>query len=106
MLSDLAESRCFIAISAIAASLTLGYDVALDLLGDPRMADGVLDGNEAYLWEMALFSFAPLCVAVTVFAAVAHAWKQSRRKWAAMVLLIWPLAFIYCILLNTRWVDE
>lgn len=41
-----------------------------------------------------------------VFVSLRHAFKRDRFKWFVMMLLFWPLAFVYAFLVDTTYVDE
>lgn len=68
--------------------------------GQPRMADGGLSGNEMSLAEK-LFSLAiPLSVFAALFVAMRRAYYAGSWFWFLACLFIWPVTFIYTLLVN------
>ena len=89
-------------IPKIALTLFLaGAAYLLAFSGQPRMADGALDGSEMYWPEMALTLAIPLFTFATMWIAARRAYFAGHRKWIFLVLFVWPLCFVYTLAINS-----
>ena len=68
--------------------------------GQPRMADGGLSGDEMYLAEKALCLVVPLSVLAAMFVAMRRAYLAGSWLWFLACLFVWPVAFVYTLLVN------
>ncbi|WP_296278758.1 hypothetical protein [Pseudoxanthomonas sp.] len=68
--------------------------------GQPRMADGGLSGDEMSLIEMAMMLAVPLATFASMFIAMRRAYWNGSRFWLFACLLLWPLAYVYALLIN------
>ena len=92
---------------AICSTLTvIAFSYAFTLSDDPRLIDGGLTFDEAYWWELLLIFLGLISIFAVLFSSLGHALKYDRNKWFVMILLIWPLAYIYGILINSKYIEE
>ncbi|TQM16717.1 hypothetical protein FB548_0085 [Pseudoxanthomonas sp. 3HH-4] len=68
--------------------------------GQPRMADGGLSGSEMSPIEMAMTLAVPLATFATMFVAMRRAYWNGSRSWLLACLFLWPLAYVYTLLIN------
>ena len=86
--------------------VVVAFSYIFAILNDPRMADGVLSGEDAYWWEIVLIVSGITSVFLVRGAAISQAVKRRRFKWVVMIFLIWPLSLLYGFLVNTKYVEE
>jgi hypothetical protein len=89
------EKRNFVHFSTIGAILAWSYLIALDGIGDSRIIDARLTGGEMYWWEFIITGQAALLIFITAFSSMRHAFKSNRNKWGLVIILAWPLSYIY-----------
>jgi hypothetical protein len=85
------------------ASLLLLLLAALYLLSisnDPRMVDGGLNGNELTSGETIFTLLVPLSVFAAIFVAMRRAYYAGSKFWFFACLLLWPVTFIYTLVVN------
>ena len=68
--------------------------------GQPRMADGMLVGDEMNLFEKAFCLAIPLSVFATMAVAMWRAYVSRSWFWFVVCLFVWPVAFAYTLLVN------
>ncbi|MGH8025702.1 MAG: hypothetical protein ACREO0_03145 [Pseudoxanthomonas sp.] len=68
--------------------------------GQPRMADGGLSGDEMNLAEKALCLTVPFSVIAAMFVAMRRAYRVGSWFWFLACLFVWPLTFVYTLLVN------
>ena len=72
------------------------------LFGDPRMADGNLEFYEALWWEIVLIMMGVISILLVWTSSIRYSIKHGHSKWTILVMLIWPLSFLYGFLINTK----
>ena len=74
-----------------------GYYILLGNLGDPRVADSSLDSEEMYVWEVLLLALSLLSLFYLWACSLVHCFKNKRIFVAILIMLIWPLTYIYSL---------
>ena len=78
--------------------LALAYMWAIS--GQPRMADGGLDGEEMNLAEKAFVLLVPLSIFFAMFIGMRRAYRAGSKLWFFLCLLVWPATFLYTLVIN------
>ncbi len=68
--------------------------------GQPRMADGGLSGDEMSWAEKVFVLIVPLSTFATMFVAARRAYWNGSWFWLLACLFLWPLAYVYTLLVN------
>lgn len=63
----------------------------------PRMADGQLEFDEAYLIDIVVIMTAVCSVALTWLLTLKTALKSKNWFWAIGMFLAWPLCYVYLL---------
>jgi hypothetical protein len=89
-------TRKFVYVALVGSLLTLGYFFSLSLLGDPRTIDNGLTFKEAHWWELIILLQGLVLIFGLLFFSEYHAYTIVRKRiWAVLIMLFWPLSFIY-----------
>ncbi len=100
-LAALAENRRLVRAAAAASGLMFAYMAGIYAIGDPRLSDGKLTAAECPWGELVLISVG-LCSTLLLWGAgAAHAWTAKRFQWFLVSIVIWPLAIVYALFLDT-----
>lgn len=86
----------YIALGLVAAAILYLWIIS----GQPRMAGGGLSGDEMALAEKTLCLAVPLSVFAAMFVAMRRAYRSGSWFWFLACLFVWPLTFIYTLLVN------
>lgn len=68
--------------------------------GQPRMADGGLNGEEMNLAEKVFVLLVPLSVFCAMFIGMRRAYRAGSKVWFFLCLLAWPATFLYTLVIN------
>jgi hypothetical protein len=79
----------------IASVVMWTYFGTLGIRGDERFDDLELHGDDMYFWEVILLGVGLLGSVGMFFVGLVHSFKNGHRGWSALILIFWPLAFIY-----------
>jgi small neutral amino acid transporter SnatA (MarC family) len=77
------------------------YIAILILLGQERAMDWGLSNDEFYPIELVFPLMAGLTVCATWVLSMYRAHRQGSWRWFVSCLFIWPLSFVYTLLVNT-----
>ncbi len=72
-----------------------GYFIFLNYLGDPRLADSSLDGEEMFIWENTLLVLSFLSLLYLWVCSIIHCYKNKSKFLGVCIAFIWPLSYIY-----------
>lgn len=92
---SLIEKRNFIITATTGMLLMWTYFGSLDFIGDSRMIDHKLTYDEMYWWEGLIMLQGMMLTFVVYFSSIFHSFGKNKKKWGFLIILIWPLAFIY-----------
>jgi len=67
------------------------------------MADGVLEIHEAGIFELAIIMLIPLSGIAMWLMAIRHAYKNGKKGWLILNVLMWPASFVYAAMVNFVW---
>jgi len=62
---------------------------------DPRMTDASLGVEEAKIWEVIILVSGLISTIVILLSSLNHAYKTKRARWRNLMMLMFPLSFIY-----------
>ena len=79
----------------------VAYLALLVLLGQERVADGGLNGDEAYPHEFIISFFAAGGVIATWALGMYRAYVAGSWRWFVACMFLWPLSFLYTLFYNT-----
>jgi hypothetical protein len=75
----------------------LGYFILLSYLGDIRVADSSLDGEEMYIWEMLLLMISLFSLFYLWVCSIIHCFKNKSKFLSIIIAFIWPLSYFYSL---------
>jgi len=67
----------------------------LALVGDPRIADGKLEGFETHWWETCIGGIGLLMIFYTWFSSIYYALRANRYLRVLITVILWPTAFYF-----------
>ena len=80
------------------------YFILLSYLGDARVADSSLDGEEMYIWEMLLLISSLFSTFYLLGCSCIHCFKNVSKFLSFIIAFIWPLSYFYSLyVLVTNW---
>jgi hypothetical protein len=97
----LVSRRIFVLYATLGVALTL----ALELAFWYRLGD-ITDSDARPIWLNVINIHGAIVLLLMFGAAMQHAWRSRRHKWAAFIFFVWPAAFLYAWLIRTRFVNE
>lgn len=74
-----------------------GYFILLSYLGDIRVADLSLDGEEMYIWEMLLLMISLFSLFYLWVCSIIHCFKNKSKFLSIIIAFIWPLSYFYSL---------
>jgi hypothetical protein len=99
-MGTLVERRGFVWYATISVVVALGLEAGV-YFGVVRLAD-----DARPIWSEFINWHGGVVAWVLILAAAVHAWGLNRKKWAVLMLFVWPLAFVYALLAESQWVNE
>ncbi|MDH5191906.1 MAG: hypothetical protein OEW89_11745 [Gammaproteobacteria bacterium] len=100
-MKKLIENKSFV-LASIAILIIVGLYIA-SIMDEPRMADGALEFDEASTIEIIFIMLAPISGITMWILATFHAFGSGKKLWGIMNFIAWPVAFVYALLLNYKW---
>jgi hypothetical protein len=97
----LVSRRIFVLYATLAVALAL----ALELAFWYRLGD-IADPDARPVWLNVINIHGAILLLLMFGAAMQHAWRAKRHKWAVVIFFVWPAAFLYAWLNRTRFVNE
>lgn len=89
------EKRQFVYLATIGSISMWAYFIGLDLTENPRMLDHQLTHDEMYWWEFLITIQGLFLTFAILVSSVRHSFKNFKKYWGVLMLLIWPLSFVY-----------
>ena len=68
-----------------------GYFILLNYLGDLRVADSSLNGEEMYIWEMLLLILSFFSLFYLWVCSIIHCFKNKSKFLSVIIAFIWPI---------------
>lgn len=104
MIEKIIHNRKVLLVCAISTIIAFSYSYIVS--GDPRLLDGNIASGKYHWWEVVLLVLGLMSAFLVWGSSMNDALKNNRYKWFFLTLLIWPLSYLYAILINTKFIEE
>lgn len=97
------NSKSLLVILSLSLSIW-AYFILLNYVGDPRVADSSLDGEEMYLLEKVFLYLSLTSTFYLWVCSFIHCFKNKSKILSIIIAVIWPLIYLYSFyVLGSNW---
>ena len=90
------NSKSLLLILTLSLSIW-GYFILLNYIGDPRVADSGLDGDEMHFLEKAFLYLSFSATFYLWVCSVIHCFKKTSKLLSVVIAVVWPLIYFYSL---------